>query len=113
VHSCVQLDFDRGTLVLSGCPESVAAQLPGLLWDVRIQAYRAPGYRYSDLLAALAQSGRNFSNRVPFNGSPPATWKDVELRPYQAAALASWELSGSRGLIILPTGAGKTRLAGC
>jgi superfamily II DNA or RNA helicase len=41
----------------------------------------------------------------------PARWKDVNLRSYQAAALASWELSQARGLVVLPTGAGKTRLA--
>ena len=35
----------------------------------------------------------------------------MDLRPYQEAALCAWELSSRRGLIILPTGAGKTRLA--
>ena len=33
------------------------------------------------------------------------------LRPYQAAAVAAWERAGRRGIIALPTGAGKTRAA--
>jgi len=40
-----------------------------------------------------------------------ARWEEVEVRPYQAAALTSWELSNARGLVVLPTGSGKTRLA--
>ncbi|MCB9629768.1 MAG: DEAD/DEAH box helicase family protein [Sandaracinaceae bacterium] len=33
------------------------------------------------------------------------------LRGYQSAALAAWEVAGRRGVIVLPTGAGKTRVA--
>lgn len=33
------------------------------------------------------------------------------LRPYQEAALCAWEIAGHRGLVVLPTGSGKTRLA--
>ena len=43
--------------------------------------------------------------------SPNAQWKSVGLREYQAAALSAWELSQARGVIVLPTGSGKTRLA--
>jgi superfamily II DNA or RNA helicase len=45
------------------------------------------------------------------NASPACTWEEVSLRSYQAAALSSWELSQARGLVVLPTGSGKTRLA--
>jgi superfamily II DNA or RNA helicase len=33
------------------------------------------------------------------------------LRPYQEAALWAWHRAGQRGLVVLPTGSGKTRLA--
>jgi superfamily II DNA or RNA helicase len=109
VREYMELRFDRGTLVLSGLAQSAAAQLPGVIWDPRVRAYRAPGHRYSDLLAALKRTGLAIADRVPFEGALPARWSDVDLRPYQAAALTSWELSGRRGLVVLPTGAGKTR----
>jgi len=34
-----------------------------------------------------------------------------ELRPYQREALEAWEKNGNRGVIALPTGAGKTVVA--
>lgn len=35
----------------------------------------------------------------------------MEVRPYQEAALCAWELAGRRGVVVLPTGIGKTRVA--
>jgi superfamily II DNA or RNA helicase len=35
----------------------------------------------------------------------------AELRPYQRAALAAWDVVGRRGLVSLPTGSGKTQVA--
>jgi superfamily II DNA or RNA helicase len=110
--SCMRLEFDRGTVTLAGCPEHVGFDLPGVLWDPRVQVYRAPGFRYSALEAALARSGRTFHDHVCAGAERTvAPWEEVELRPYQAAALMSWELSNGRGLVVLPTGSGKTRLA--
>jgi superfamily II DNA or RNA helicase len=64
------------------------------------------------LKAALARSGRTIQDHVICgNASPAYPWREVHLRSYQAAALSSWELSQARGLVVLPTGSGKTRLA--
>jgi superfamily II DNA or RNA helicase len=110
--SRVRLEFDRGTVTLTGCSEQAGFDLPGVLWDPRVQVYRAPGFRYTALKAALNRSGRTFHDHVCAAVEPPvARWEEVELRPYQAAALTSWELSNARGLVVLPTGSGKTRLA--
>lgn len=40
-----------------------------------------------------------------------AAWSGLELREYQEAAFMAWALAGKRGLVVLPTGSGKTRLA--
>lgn len=42
---------------------------------------------------------------------PPSGFRPVGLRPYQEAALQAWRLGGRRGIVALPTGAGKTRVA--
>jgi superfamily II DNA or RNA helicase len=34
----------------------------------------------------------------------------IQLRPYQAEALEAWKRSGMRGIVVMPTGAGKTYL---
>jgi len=91
--------FDRGTLVVIDPPDP--ARLPGLTWDARTACWRAPAWRYGPLKAALGLPGTQ-ATPLPF-GQP--------LRPYQVAALDAWELSGRRGVVVLPTGSGKTRMA--
>jgi superfamily II DNA or RNA helicase len=108
----VRLEFDRGTITLSGCSGPDVAGLPGVLWDPRVRVYRAPAHRYAALAAALTHAGHVFEDCVLHTGgSRVRSWSAPSLRPYQSAALAGWELSNSRGLVVLPTGSGKTRLA--
>jgi superfamily II DNA or RNA helicase len=106
----MKLIFDRGTLVLFGAPDD-AGSLPGVLWDPRIRAWRAPACFYTMLSRELSQLYPGFHDEVnPQLVDPPST-VCPELRPYQAAAVASWEFAGKRGIIALPTGSGKTRAA--
>lgn len=106
----MRLAFDRGTLLIRGDAEG-AAGLPGMRWDARVDAWRAPACVYPELCRELR------IRRVPFCDEtlpplpPPPAVAPPELRPYQAAALAAWEASGLRGIVSLPTGAGKTRVA--
>ncbi len=116
----MRLVFDRGTIVLLG-PEGPTplaaspgdlANLPGALWDPRISALRCPARFHQALVAELRQRGVRFTDEVVC--LPATPWQGpaaVELRPYQEAALAAWELAGHRGTAVLPTGSGKTRLA--
>lgn len=105
----MRLNFDRGTLVVAGSNTPPVA-LPGLRWDPRVGAYRAPGYRYRALVAALRRGGHVYEDEVLNVRAPPATWQPVDLRPYQHAAMQAWARR-ERGLIVLPTGSGKTRIA--
>src|SRR4051794_33614428 len=41
----------------------------------------------------------------------PGEWVGPTLRPYQEHALEAWHSFGRRGLVCLPTGSGKTRVA--
>ena len=116
----MRLWFDRGTLVLRDPPASLdVPQLPGLLWDPRVEGWRAPALCYAALAARLSELGVRWSDEVrnpdeapDGAASPHAAWiSPPELRPYQDEALCAWELSGRRGVIVLPTGSGKTRVA--
>jgi len=106
----MQLLFDRGTLLLRGDLEQ-AENLPGVLWDPRVRAWRAPACRYVELAEALARSCAGFRDEVRPRLRDAPRIACPELRPYQAAAVAAWERAGHRGMIALPTGAGKTRAA--
>lgn len=108
----VRLAFDRGTLVLEGIDRARADGLPGVLWDARTRQYRAPAWRYRDLVLAMNRATMEANDEVSRGfRTAPAPWNRVELRPYQQAALTAWQLGQQRGIIVLPTGGGKTRLA--
>ncbi len=110
----MRLLFDHGTLVLAEAPDLNLDFVPGLLWDDRVALFRAPAWRYPDVVESLTRRGLPFRDevRAPTTATQATgPWCAVELRPYQTAAAFSWELSGRRGLVVLPTGSGKTRVA--
>lgn len=115
-HPPARLWFDRGTLLLSGLgPTEASALLPRDLWawDARVSAWRAEAIHYAVARAALRERlGDRFRDDVP----PPRTvaWPHVSLpapRPEQAAAAAAWRAASGRGLVVMPTGTGKTEVA--
>ena len=88
-----------------------AGSLPGVCWDPRVLAWRAPACRHRELAGELARRYPDLQDEVrPQLESPPSI-PCPDLRPYQDAAVAAWERAGRRGIIALPTGAGKTRAA--
>jgi superfamily II DNA or RNA helicase len=108
----MRLLFDRGTLLLeNAAPPERFSDLPSVFWDPRIGQPRAPAFAYEALLSALLERGQAITN----DAAPPALrdsrWRAVELRPYQHAALVAWGRERERGIVVLPTGSGKTRVA--
>jgi superfamily II DNA or RNA helicase len=107
----MRLVFDRGTvLLLDAANDATAAHLPGMMWDPRVGAFRAPAWRHPDVVSALAGRGVRHSDDVAGRHEPPGTWREFELRGYQRAALAAWAGGNHRGVVVLPTGSGKTRV---
>jgi hypothetical protein len=108
----VRLLFDRGTILLRDLDSGFdPSEIPGVLWDARVRAYRMPAYRYQALRGELLRRAVPFADEIPVQQPLLGSWSPIELRPYQDAALWAWELAQRRALIVLPTGSGKTRLA--
>lgn len=108
----MKLRFDRGTILIvrqPGDPDPAAA--PGVLWDPRVRAHRAPAGCYPALKRWLIERGVGFLDIARHPRPMAEAWSEVGLRAYQEAALAAWELGHRRGVIALPTGSGKTRVA--
>jgi superfamily II DNA or RNA helicase len=108
----MKLQFDRGTILLIDPSKDLdLVEAPGVLWDGRVHAHRAPASRYPALKRWLLEGGARFQDITPPLRPIPEAWSEVDLRPYQEAALSAWELGHHRGVVALPTGSGKTRLA--
>lgn len=107
----VRLDFDRGTLRVRGeVPEGL--QLPGCVFDTRVKLWRAPACRYREVLTVLHRAGVGYENRA--GGFEPLDLRAREQRtpfPYQDEAVEAFFAGGRRGVVVLPTGAGKTFVA--
>lgn len=106
------LRFDQGTLLLGGPGPGAVLPAP-LAWDRRVGAWRCEAIAYPSLAAELrARFGTAFVDRVP----PPAavTFPRVDLptlRSEQQRSLAAWLGAGRRGVVVMPTGTGKTVVA--
>jgi superfamily II DNA or RNA helicase len=102
----IRLWFDKGTILLRG-----EVGTPYGKWDPRVDCYRIKAMHYWDVLAYLKESKRAFQDDVlnlpPIQQLSPT----VELRPYQEEALDRWHQANMRGILVLPTAAGKTYVA--
>jgi len=102
----IHLWFDKGTLLLRG-----EVGTPYGKWDPRVGCYRIKAAHYRDVTSYLKESRLQYRDEAP-NLPPSQTLKDtVELRPYQQEALGKWQRAGMRGILVLPTAAGKTYIA--
>ncbi len=108
----MRIVFDRGTLVFHDVPDGVdVARIPGVLWDARIGAHRAPARLAYALVSECRRRDVPLADAPRPRLVPPSGLRAPTLRPYQESALAAWRLAGRRGVIVLPTGAGKTQVA--
>lgn len=127
--SPVQLDFRGNDLILVPPPELQAlpeaellhklcgphlpATLRGMLVRKRREAFLRTRPIYFSLLkqALLAQQTPFELAFVERPALPFALHPAIEPRPYQAEALARWQAAQQAGVVVLPTGAGKTLVA--
>ena len=100
--------FANGTLLLEGR----AGEGPGIVWDERAGRRRAPAYLFADIAARMDAAGEKLEGDLrELWPTTPRSWAGLDLRTYQEAALSAWMRAGRRGIVALPTGAGKTRVA--
>lgn len=109
----LRLEFDRGTILVHGDRDQTdELSLPGCAFDQRVALYRAPARYYREIITLLADRG------IPYQDDARSYDKlDLTLQsdrspfPYQQEAVDAWWKTGGRGVVVLPTGAGKTFVA--
>lgn len=108
----VELHYDHGTLVVPILVPGAEVMSHLLTPDPRTGTHRAPGWRYRDLVLGWKRAGVPFVDKARrFEPLELEVTSPFEPFPHQSEALERWVAGGSRGVVELPTGAGKTLLA--
>ena len=108
----LKIDFDKGTLILQNVPKTIQPNLPDMLWDERTLTFRAPAYRYRHIVSQLRAHDISYTDSArQFTIKEFTNKKKVTPYPYQTEAIDAWHANNRRGVISLPTGAGKTFIA--
>lgn len=109
-----ELRFEQGTLTLTGWTPAALEKVFGRSiwsWDSRSQSWRAPAIAYPQIVETLASKSVGTANQV--EQWQTVNWAHInlpEMRAEQVQAVESW-LKPRRGLIVMPTGTGKTEVA--
>ncbi len=81
-------------------------------WDDRVEKFRIPGNHYRHIVEVLQHEQTDFIDKAKaFAALELDSQLQLEPYPHQAAALTAWKRAGRQGVIVLPTGAGKTLVA--
>ncbi len=108
----VALSFSAGTLELSGLIRGDDRVPRGFAWDERTASYRAPAALYADAVLGLKRAGVELDDRArKYEALAAGAIVHREPRPYQREAFDAWTAARGRGVVVLPTGAGKTHVA--
>jgi superfamily II DNA or RNA helicase len=110
----VRLAFQGGTLRIEGLAAGEAPEglPPSCVWDERQAVHRAPAIDYAAVVLALRARGAEVTDDARhYQTLTIAPAARAEPFPYQTEALEAWRRHHHRGVIVLPTGAGKTYVA--
>lgn len=107
----IVLSFAGGTVELSGEVPDLVALPEACRWDRRTRTHRAPAAAYADVVRSLTRARVGFEDRA-------RAYAELGIRlrlerdpwPFQSEALAAWRKAGGRGVVVLPTGVGKSHL---
>ncbi len=105
------LKFESGTLILEGADEKTAVP-QAFVWDTRTKHFRAPAFLYREIIKDFIRTKTPYEDDAKkyavFDFKPKF---HVEPRFYQAESIANWKQNERCGVVVLPTGAGKTHVA--
>jgi len=97
-----ELRYTRGQIIVEGEP---------VYLDQLEPKNSFPAYMYHLVVEHLEKSGEPYTENASQLLETPRLKTTFQLRDYQSSALKYWNEAGSRGIVVLPTGSGKTVLA--
>jgi superfamily II DNA or RNA helicase len=117
--AAIAVSFVAGTLEVRGPSDAspgdalATGGLPdACVWDPRTRCFRAPASAYADVIRALARSKVPYEDRARrYTELSGGVRVHRQPRPYQAEAIEAWRRARGQGVVVLPTGAGKSHVA--
>jgi superfamily II DNA or RNA helicase len=106
----VKINFENGTITLSQLPiKSIQKYLP---YDFRTKNYRAYAMNYGYIVMELFREKIEFEDGAKSFEKQDFVFKNpLSPRPHQLQALEFWQKNGSKGVVVMPTGSGKSLVA--
>jgi len=108
----IRISFEEGSLLIEGLPQGDTWGLPGVEFDRRVQTFRAPAISYRGIIWQLLEQKIPYTDQARSYDKTPWTLRvEKQAFPHQIEGLAAWDANGKKGVVVLPTGTGKTHLA--
>jgi superfamily II DNA or RNA helicase len=108
----LRLSFEEGTVLVEGLPEGDSRGIPGLRRDIRTGLFRAEGIWYRAIVQHLLDHKIAYTDEARAYAKTPWPIRIAKRAfPHQVEGLDAWWAAGGRGVVVLPTGTGKTHLA--
>ena len=108
----ITLRFRQGTLEVHGLEPQDPRVPPECRWDARSACHRAAAIDYAAIVLRLHQAKEPYEDEARDYATLDGGLVIRRTpRPYQKAALAAWRKRRGRGVVVLPTGAGKSHVA--
>ena len=106
-----RLLFKGGTLEIRDLPENVALPV-SCKWDERTASYRGPAQVYAEVVMSFVRQKIAYEDDAKtYDNLEGGLRIKREPRSFQSEALAAWNEARGQGVVVLPTGAGKSHMA--
>ncbi len=114
--AAVCLKYCAGTLEVRGLPsahEIGSESDPLVKWDARTRCWRSPAFAYAPVVKWLVRKAIPFEDQAAAYDRLSLTLDSQGRKPrqYQSEAVQAWIKQGARGVVVLPTGSGKSLVA--
>jgi superfamily II DNA or RNA helicase len=109
----IEIDYLNGLILISGPGIAELDGVPtlGMNYDQRLKKMVLPGRKYRDLVLECQRLKLTLRDHVrKYDREDLELKKEIVPRKHQREALTAWEEAGQMGVVILPTGAGKSIL---
>lgn len=108
----ITIDFQLGTLLIDGPDNEIEFIRDYVSPDPRVRQFRAQACRYAPIVLTLRQHHVEITdNARKFNPTSFQAVDDFPPRPHQAHAIRNWLNNNKKGVVVMPTGSGKSLVA--